>query len=81
MKTNDNNEASDSYDKVIAKDAQHRVIMCRDNIQWIIQRKQSDRWRSESYCTTRTALIREWTYRVPDMFQLPPEISGLPDSI
>jgi hypothetical protein len=75
------NETADNYSKEVARCENYRVILCRDDIQWIIQRKHSDRWRSESYCTTKSALIREWTRRVSDAAQRPPEFADLPDSI
>ena len=40
-----------------------RVCICKDNIQWILQKRSSKhlnkgRWIGKSYCTTRDALIR-----------------------
>lgn len=76
-----NRETSPSYTNVIAQGVKYRVIVCADNIQWIIQRLSGDRYRSESFCTTKSALIREWTYRVPEADQLPPEFADLAASI
>jgi hypothetical protein len=74
-------ETSLSYTNVIATGEKYRVIICADNIQWIIQRLSGGRYRAESFCTTKSALIREWTSRVPEADQLPPEFADLADSI
>ncbi len=74
-------ESADAYVRVIARHGRHRVILCRDGIQWIIQRRKSGvtgRWKALSYCTTRAALIRLWpTSEGP----VPPEIAALPEKI
>ena len=74
-------ETSLSYTNVIATGEKYRVIICADDIQWIIQRKSGNRYRSESYCTTKSALIREWQYRVGKAAPLPVEFTTLPESI
>jgi hypothetical protein len=56
-------ETSDSFDKVVvALDQEHRVITCRDGIQWILQRRKNGGaerpWRAFGYFRTRAALIR-----------------------
>ncbi|SDJ15143.1 hypothetical protein SAMN05421850_10978 [Lutimaribacter saemankumensis] len=56
-------ETSDHFAGVIARlCSRHRVIVCRDNTQWILQRRKkggAERpWRSLQYCRTRTALVR-----------------------
>ncbi|MBD3679746.1 MAG: hypothetical protein HUJ27_15275 [Rhodobacteraceae bacterium] len=48
---------------MIRLDARHRVIVCKDGIQWIVQRRRGQRcgrarWAALGYCTTRKALIR-----------------------
>ena len=40
-----------------------RVIVCRDGIQWILQRRGQERpagarWEGRAYCRTREALVR-----------------------
>jgi len=74
-------EAADEYDCTVAHlDERHRVIICKDGIQWILQRRKKDwagaRWISNGYCATRKALTRLWhskTGRIlPDMQRLPP---------
>ena len=74
-------ETSLSYTNVIATGEKYRVIICADDIQWIIQRLSGNRYRSESYCTTKSALIREWQYRVGEADPLPVEFATLPESI
>ena len=74
-------ETSPSYTNVIATGEAYRAIICADNIQWIIQRLSGNRYRSESFCTTKSALIREWQYRVGKDNPLPVEFAALPESI
>jgi hypothetical protein len=59
---------SDSHYPVVAQlDARWRIIICRDGLQWILQRRQvsaaserhsRDDWRGRSYCRTKTGLVR-----------------------
>ena len=74
-------ETADAYEGVITRQGKYRVILCRDGIQWIIQRRKGGAgrcWRALSYCTTRAALIRLWpTSEGP----VPPEITALPERI
>lgn len=57
-------ESDDAYRSVIAElSPGWRVIVCRDGIQWIVQRRRAagrhgGRWRGVHYCRTRDALIR-----------------------
>lgn len=52
-------EAAEDYPDVIAKlNMEWRIILCRDGIQWILQRHTGGRWRSLSYCRTRDGLLR-----------------------
>jgi hypothetical protein len=39
-------------------DAKTRVVTCRSNIQWVIQRKRGHKWLGVSFCRTRDALVR-----------------------
>jgi hypothetical protein len=64
-------ESATSYPALYLNSA-WRVILCRDGIQWILQRRNvpagtgdnrperhsTDDWRGRSYCRTRSALIR-----------------------
>ena len=57
-------ESADEYSSVIARlDARHRVIKCKDGVQWILQRKRGERcgrarWTGVGYCLSREALLR-----------------------
>ena len=56
-------ETSDAWGKVVAHPAPGwRVIVCRDDLQWIIQRRKNGGaerpWRALHYCRTRKALLR-----------------------
>ena len=56
-------ERDDSYAKVIAQlGPRWRVIICKDGIQWILQRRSvappnTGTWAGKSYSTTRDAII------------------------
>ncbi len=56
-------EVADDYAGEVARLSHRwRVVVCKDNIQWILQRRDagnphSARWRGVSYCVTRAALI------------------------
>lgn len=58
------NETDDAYFAVVAKLGDRwRVIRCRDDIQWVLQRREGQRhgrprWTGDGYLTTREALIR-----------------------
>ncbi|MDA7425572.1 hypothetical protein [Thalassococcus lentus] len=56
-------ETADRYVGVVAAWYGWRVIVCKDGIQWIIQRKRGGQraWRNESFCVTLRALIRNLT--------------------
>ncbi len=56
-------ETADDYQSVIAGLCpRHRVIICKDSIQWILQRRKNGGaerpWRGVGYYRTRDALIR-----------------------
>jgi hypothetical protein len=55
-------ESYENYDRVVARlSDKHRVILCRDGVQWILQRKisnEDDCWRGRSFCRTKEALLR-----------------------
>jgi hypothetical protein len=55
-------ERDDAYRNVVAQLAPRwRVIVCRDGIQWILQRKEASHrgpWRGVSYHTNRDGLIK-----------------------
>jgi len=56
-------ETADDYVSLIAQLCpRHRVIVCKDRIQWILQRRKKGgaerSWRGAGYFRTRDALIR-----------------------
>lgn len=55
-------ERDDAYRNVVAQLAPRwRVIICKDGIQWILQRKEASHggpWRGVSYHTNRDGLLR-----------------------
>ena len=57
-------ESADDYHGIVARlSASHRVITCKDQIQWILQRRDGERhgwarWASVGYFLTREALLR-----------------------
>ena len=57
-------ERDDNYHAVIHCDGNWRIIICKDRIQWIIQRGKKTgterRWRGDSYITCKMALMRLW---------------------
>jgi hypothetical protein len=63
-------EKNESYPVVASLNDKTRVIRCKDNIQWIVQRKSGEHWQGRSFCRTRSALIREAKHRLgPDLPQ------------
>ncbi|MGR3545525.1 MAG: hypothetical protein ACU0DX_00230 [Roseovarius sp.] len=64
-------ESDDYYHTVIFQIDDWRVIVCRDGIQWIIQRRRRAgrrrvEWKGRSYHTTRDVLIRDWRRHTGD---------------
>ena len=60
----DHRETSDGYRGVIIDLGRYRVAVCRDDIQWMFQRRRpgfagvGTAWDTLGYCQTRNALIR-----------------------
>ncbi|MEP1353372.1 MAG: hypothetical protein ABJX32_11365 [Tateyamaria sp.] len=64
-------ERDDLYHSVIWQIDNWRVIVCRDGIQWIIQRRRfagrrQIEWKGRSFNTTRDVLIRDWRRHTGD---------------
>ena len=79
-------EGSEAYYRVIALCGNYRVILCKDAIQWIIQRRirgrakgAGARWKELRHPTTKSVLIRDWHELTA--LPLPPEIEKLPAKI
>ena len=59
-----NRERDDSFCQVVVQMAPRwRVIVCKDHLQWIIQKRSAEplhwgEWRGQSYVTSRNSLIR-----------------------
>ena len=59
-----NRERDDGFSQVVVQLAPRwRVIVCKDYLQWIIQKRTSEplhrgEWRGQSYVTSRNSLIR-----------------------
>jgi hypothetical protein len=54
-------ETSDSYPTIwLDKNAGLRLIRCEGDIQFIVQLRQSNRWRSRSYSTDTLTLFRDY---------------------
>ncbi len=77
----DHRETADRYRGEIFRKSRFRVILCRDGIQWIIQRAgrvPGGPWRGLHYCTTRKALSRLWEASTGETAQ---EIACLPETV
>ncbi len=79
-------EGSEAYYRIIALCVNYRIILCKDAIQWIIQRRirgrargAGARWKALRYPTTKSVLIRDWHELTA--LPLPPEIEKLPAKI
>ncbi|MGJ8583878.1 MAG: hypothetical protein ACSHXD_07305 [Marinosulfonomonas sp.] len=80
-KTPDHRETGDNYAGELFRYGDYRVVLCRDGIQWIIQRHRKGaaaRWKAFGYCTTRAALARLWATHTGENAA---EISALPEFI
>lgn len=79
----DHRETSDRYLGELFRQADCRVIICRDAVQWIVQRQKSGpgtAWRALGYCTTREAVMRIWASLnrtiCPELLALPLTVRG-----
>ena len=54
-------ETAEAYPVIwLDEEAGLRLIRCKDDIQWIVQLRQSSRWRSRSYSTDTLTLFRDY---------------------
>ncbi len=57
-------ETSATYENVIAAAGEHRIAICKQNMQWLFQRRRprkqgaGERWDNIGYCITRLGLMR-----------------------
>ncbi len=80
----DTRENSDTYCRELARWGRYRVLICRDGLQWLFQRKRIKfaagraAWDTLGYCTARSALLRLHQAHVggdaPEIAALPPHI-------
>ena len=57
-------EKDDTYPAIAMVSDKVRVINCKDDLQWIVQRRMGDEWRGLSFCRTRATLIRDTRRRL-----------------
>jgi hypothetical protein len=50
-------EEIDTYPAVAVLNSRWRVVVCKHSIQWILQRRGGERWRSQYFCRSRLGLI------------------------
>jgi len=61
---NDHRESADGYRGVLIDLGDYRVAICRDDLQWLLQRRRpgfagvGTAWDTVAFVTTRSALIR-----------------------
>lgn len=56
-------ESRDAYGRVVYQEGRYRVALCRDGMQWLLQRRRKHEtapWSSLRFCVTREALCRDW---------------------
>ena len=77
-------ETSDNYYREIFRHENHRIILCKDCIQWIIQRRKVSkstragrRWVGVTYPCTKEHLSRLWAEHTGDL--CPDTLGGLPE--
>jgi hypothetical protein len=51
-----------------------RVIVCSASIQWIVQNRKGEQWRSRSFCQAKEALIRCCGSSTPELDALPDHV-------
>jgi hypothetical protein len=51
-------EEADTYCRELWRRGRLRVVVCRSNLQWIVQRRRGAFWRGFWYCTSRKGLER-----------------------
>lgn len=73
------NEGSDRYAGEVVRATHTRVIICRDGLQWILQRRSPGdgrrRWLDQAYLTSRKTLEAMWRSSVG---AVPQQIRNLP---
>lgn len=68
----DYRETSDTYSAEIYRLENWRIIVCKDGLQWILQRltrsnsAKGGQWEGQSYFRTREAALRLWRAKTGD---------------
>src|SRR5882724_1291746 len=60
-------EADEAYPAIAQLNDRWRVINCRDDLQWILQKFEGKRWRGNSYHRDRAVLIERIASRCGDV--------------
>jgi hypothetical protein len=79
-------EEIDTYPAIAVLNGKWRVVVCKHSIQWILQRRSGERWRSRYFCRTRAGLmqcVHEHAGQIDGIalaivLRLPPQIGGAP---
>ena len=56
---NSHRETDATYPVVVRVSDKVRVINCKDDLQWIVQKRDGGHWKGVSLCRTREVLIRD----------------------
>lgn len=82
----DNDEKSDTYYRlVIQLNTTWRIILCKNGIQWILQKRKGSyngkpAWRGRSYCRSKAGLCRTVRKHVPKVSpEADAQLAQLPD--
>jgi hypothetical protein len=71
-----NQERSDNYAKIVVLiDHTCRLIVGTHGLQWILQKRYRDRWRSYSYPRTRRGVFRALTEKIDQRPHYPKEVA------
>jgi hypothetical protein len=73
-------ETDESYEGVIARDEDLRIVNCPDDLQWIVQRFTGGQWRNKSFHRTRQSLIQRYG-RLDMLLALPEHHDGFVEAI
>jgi len=52
-------ETDDAYPTIVVVTNRVRVINCKDDLQWVVQKAHGDKWEGVSFCRTREVLVRD----------------------
>jgi hypothetical protein len=53
-------ETDGSYERVISREGDLRIVSCSDDLQWIVQCFKGGQWRNKSFHRSRQSLIRRY---------------------